>query len=151
MNFSILLLKSLCFSYNFLICNRCLPCGHTICSNCIENIQKSSENNLSQCPVCRTKFDIKSKLPRNYSVLEILEGPEIVRASSSGYIKNLPGEPNSSGISLTPIMWCEIHPGKKIKFFCITCEKKICSKCFGNEHVRHTLERPMFGSIFTGN
>ncbi len=127
---------------------RCLPCGHTICVYCLEQIKKAAEGAAS-CPVCRHSFSPTIQLPKNFSILELVEGPAAARALSSGFLHG--NEKNEvPGVSPAKlIMWCDVHKGKKIKFFCITCEKKVCSKCFATEHVGHTLERPMLTRILS--
>ncbi len=83
-------------------------------------------------------------LPKNYSVLELVGGPGAGRMLTAGFLQRVnAAEEETKQKPKKKIKWCPIHNDKKIKFFCLTCERRICSKCFATEHVRHTLERPL--------
>jgi len=101
---------------------------------------------MAQCPVCRNKFSADQKLPKNYSVIEMIE---ITKGISSLNIE-LPEKLQAAGDNdpdPEPICYCRIH-NKKIRFFCLNCEKALCNKCFSAEHVKHSLVNPLCSRIF---
>jgi hypothetical protein len=84
---------------------RILPCGHTFCLQCLQNIVQAAVThngnaavNKIPCPQCRTQFSVGSQnlqdLPRNYIVADL--------------ISSLPA---SSQCEQT--VFCEIHSNKK--------------------------------------
>ena len=56
--------------------DRCLPCGHTLCNECITAIKKLNKENTVSCPACRTKFPMTTKIPKNYTIIELMEEGE---------------------------------------------------------------------------
>ncbi|CAO4376194.1 unnamed protein product [Caenorhabditis nigoni] len=51
-------------------------CGHTICEGCAARILKANCNSHLPCPFCRkkTRVDSVTKLPKNYGMLQMLNG-----------------------------------------------------------------------------
>lgn len=72
-----------------------IQCGHTFCSSCIENLEKSTENynTTFNCPMCRKPAYLNRAVP-NFSVKNILDSMDEL-----GEIETFPVE-NSRKITL---------------------------------------------------
>lgn len=84
-------------------------CGHTLCSECVSNIQQKSGNVNVQCPHCRLETranDIRT----NFALLGI------TGARASGSINRAPH--------------CSNHAAETISVFCVKCGLFICKDCF---------------------
>lgn len=138
----------------FFLHHRFVPCGHTVCATCIEKLQSMASNSVvCGCPICRKPFNPKIKLQKNYTLIEVLETSTIPEDG----LQNTEKEDKKEKIrkmllegiifletsSTSVISPCPKHPTKKVKFFCLTCDMPICSKCFATDHVRHLLEKPL--------
>merc|ERR1712086_648018 len=69
--------------------------------------------------------NIPENLPVNYSVLTAL--PMGVNTET------VAGDPNTA-TTVSGIKFCDIHPSKKVKFYCKNCKVMFCSKCI----LKHT-------------
>ncbi|CAL2035388.1 unnamed protein product [Caenorhabditis brenneri] len=52
-------------------------CGHTVCEECIENINPRGFRRILSCPFCRTLTVLEDQwesLPKNYAIIELYEG-----------------------------------------------------------------------------
>jgi len=97
---------------------RMLPCGHTFCFNCIDEIWRGNRQQVqsSPCPLCRKEFTtLPSELPKNYSVMDIL------------------GKIRESG---SESVYCGQH-GRKIEIYCTDCHMAICMMCAIKSHKGH--------------
>jgi hypothetical protein len=88
---------------------RNLPCGHTFCLQCLQNIVHAAVTHNGNatvdripCPQCRTQFSVGSQnlqdLPKNYIVADL--------------ISSLPANSQCE-----QVVYCEIHPKKKSSSF----------------------------------
>lgn len=81
---------------------------------------------MIKCPYDKiAHHSVPENLPVNYQVLTAL--PMGTTASPS----NTDGDPNSKPSS---IKYCDIHPSKKVKFYCKNDRSMFCSKCI----LKHT-------------
>jgi hypothetical protein len=85
---------------------------------------------MIKCPYDKISHHISPEnLPVNYQVLTAL--PMGV-ANQNGISGEDQGETGKPGIS--SIRYCEIHPQKKVKFYCKNDRSMFCSKCI----LKHT-------------
>ncbi|XP_068246208.1 uncharacterized protein [Palaemon carinicauda] len=92
-----------------------LPCGHTFCRNCINNM-KDIKNHF--CPTCRDEIKEATyeKLPLNFSILSLSQ--------------NMPQfKPKT----------CAAH-GKLLDLWCSQCQVSVCGLCVVSDHRQETHE-----------
>jgi len=97
---------------------RVLPCGHTICSNCLQNLLNNP--NFRKCPFDTLAFpnsqNSLTSFPINFLVIGLLE------------------QKNNT--------LCKAHLGEKLKLICLTENKKICCECAKDgEHRGHRIKK----------
>ncbi|KAJ8049356.1 Tripartite motif-containing protein 59 [Holothuria leucospilota] len=104
---------SICFEED--VKPKMLPCGHTFCESCLENIllQRREFKTTFPCPMCKNIVELPTSgsvgdFPTNYSLLDVIESTQL---------KNL----------------CPKHK-KSQDLFCVTCDKCICVECFQESH-----------------
>ena len=98
---------------------RILPCTHTLCEKCIEDIleRNTEDSDVFECPQCKEKHTVRhgvTTFPENRYLL-----PTIRR-------KN--------------VKLCDEHK-RVIDFYCNSpeCQKSICGVCLINEHLTHNV------------
>ncbi|XP_006821753.1 uncharacterized protein LOC102803509 [Saccoglossus kowalevskii] len=116
---------------------RLLPCGHTFCFQCIQNIRKHNEDQL-KCALCRAKHiiplqGIEAFLPNYY----ILSAVEIKKNGSCG-VKLA----KCSTCFILPVLssvYCTSHEQSQMKLFCQECNSPICLQCvtINEKHCSH--------------
>lgn len=94
---------------------RNLPCGHTYCESCLEQLLFVKKK--FECPICCTKLDPLSK-PTSFS-------KNFVAAEISTKHRELQKK----------LLFCLTHE-EPLRFFCQTCQVNICSSCI-LEHNGH--------------
>jgi hypothetical protein len=88
-------------------------CGHTLCSDCIESIRRSSWTADVQCPHCRT-LTKPSDVRTNFALVALLE----TRVNKP---------PNAQ---VTSSETCDRHSSNTVSVFCCSCGKFICRDCY---------------------
>ena len=94
---------------------RFLPCGHTLCSQCLANTIK--QPTLRRCPFhnqCLNPYQNSAdSFPMNYALL--------------GYLEQKHRDT------------CKIHEDERLKLICFTDKRKLCSGCVkSGEHHEHS-------------
>ena len=104
-----------------------LPCGHTFCYIWLNAIQDSDlEFSWPSCQI-----PIKSQiddLPVNFSLLNV----KLSNISDNQSLRSNSEDSHSSD-------FCNIHPSKKIKFWCQDWSVSFWSKCI-DRHTGHNIE-----------
>ena len=95
-----------------------LPCGHTFCFECIKKVYK---HQTVKCPYdSMSHHSNPDSLPVNYQVLTALPmGETPNEADDDEECKDKKGN----------YRYCDIHPSKKVKFYCKNDRTMFCSKC----------------------
>ena len=108
---------------------RALPCQHTYCKECIDNLpEERALGHHIKCPSCRKLFQLgkegASALPKAFHINSILEIKESLEKTSE----------NESHPE------CSDHKKPK-DIFCETCDELICYKCSREDHRDHQSDR----------
>ncbi|XP_042353614.1 E3 ubiquitin-protein ligase Midline-1-like [Plectropomus leopardus] len=105
---------------------RQLPCGHSMCMGCLENMLDHSLDTSFRCPDCRANFGPIIGLQRSYTLANIVEDFRVNKRRKE---------------KQTESVYCDYCLEKKtlaIKM-CLKCEVSMCK-----EHVKDHLELPVF-------
>lgn len=94
-----------------------MKCGHTFCKECQKALHK---NKRIKCPLDKKQFDyfLIDDIGKNFIILDLLEAERQVKREPDEY-------------------YCEMHPHKKVKFFCNEHDSYICSDCYIDQHIDH--------------
>ncbi|XP_053636908.1 uncharacterized protein [Cherax quadricarinatus] len=90
---------TVCFNnYDDLRRPQSLPCGHTFCSQCIEDTIKNVQ---LICPSCRTEHSATAatQFPINYGLEELIKNIKSMQLPSVGAVSVKPGQDRTRGIS----------------------------------------------------
>ena len=105
---------------------RILPCFHTFCEKCIQQLFRGR---LLTCPECRITHSAGNvkKFQQNKYVLT--------------HIRRKRLEQEEKEASLKGVMMCEKHNDKEACFYCKdpSCQKAICPVCLLNDHRLHEV------------
>jgi hypothetical protein len=104
-----------------------LPCGHTFCLACLKKVYKHS---AVKCPYDSVSHHTTPEnLPVNYQLLTALPMGE-----QKG------DDDQEHGQQAAGVKFCEIHPNKKVKFYCKNDKSMFCSKCIlKHNEMRHEI------------
>ncbi|XP_077984751.1 uncharacterized protein LOC144439343 [Glandiceps talaboti] len=117
---------------------RNLICGHTFCTECLKRLagQATSFGHV-KCPTCKSDTAINArgsfpsndvrKLPKNFGLLEILEG--LQESSLLGRNEITGAAAGSDCFVDDPRLVCEEHEKETKKVYCMTDKEIICIYC----------------------
>nr|XP_020460151.1 tripartite motif-containing protein 47-like isoform X2 [Monopterus albus] len=105
---------------------RQLPCGHSLCMGCLENMMDHFSDAPFRCPDCRTNFGQIMGVQKNYALANIADDFRENRRRRAEQTKNV---------------YCDFCSERKTMAIktCLKCEVSLCK-----EHVRDHLELPVF-------
>ncbi|XP_047444506.1 E3 ubiquitin/ISG15 ligase TRIM25-like [Mugil cephalus] len=105
---------------------RQLPCGHSLCMGCLENLRNHSSELSFRCPDCRAHVEEIDGLHKNYALTSIAEDFRVIRRTKE---------------KQTRVVYCDYCPEIKTLAVktCLKCEVSLCK-----QHVKDHLELPVF-------
>ncbi|XP_023277612.1 E3 ubiquitin/ISG15 ligase TRIM25-like [Seriola lalandi dorsalis] len=105
---------------------RQLPCGHSMCMGCLENLMDHSSDLPFRCPDCRSFFGQIVEVQKSYALANIAENFRENRRRRE---------------EQTKVVYCDCCPEKKTLAIktCLKCEVSMCK-----EHVKDHQELPVF-------
>ncbi|XP_059201121.1 E3 ubiquitin/ISG15 ligase TRIM25-like isoform X2 [Centropristis striata] len=105
---------------------RQLPCGHSMCMGCLENMIDHSSDAPFRCPDCRAHFGPVFGVQKSYTLSSIVEDFRVIRRRMEVQRK---------------IVYCDCCPEKATPAFktCLKCEVSLCRK-----HIKDHQELPVF-------
>ena len=95
----------------------CLKCGHTLCEKCAKEIIRYGR---VKCPFDNKTFDYVSidQMGKNFSLLDLIDADKPKELEVDERL-------------------CELHPYKKVKFYCEADQVFVCSDCLLDQHLGH--------------
>ncbi|XP_056276727.1 E3 ubiquitin/ISG15 ligase TRIM25-like isoform X1 [Pseudoliparis swirei] len=105
---------------------RQLPCGHSLCMRCLEDLMEHSPDGPFRCPDCRADFGPIIAVHKSYALANIVEDFRVNRRRRK---------------EQTQSVYCDCCPdGRTLAAkTCLKCEVSLCA-----HHVRGHLELPVF-------
>lgn len=105
---------------------RQLPCGHSMCMGCLENMLDHTSDMPFRCPDCRVFFGRVIGVQKSYTLSNIAEDIRMNRMREDERTKSV---------------YCDCCPERKTLAYktCLKCEVSLCK-----EHVKDHLELPVF-------
>ncbi|KAK7092202.1 hypothetical protein V1264_007990 [Littorina saxatilis] len=101
-----------------------LPCHHTYCAACIEDLSRRRPGKPMKCPTCRKEVVLPSggvsALQNNFYIR-----PEDLEKAQRGIV-------DSSK--------CLSHPKQELDLYCTDCEQVVCFKCVMTKHKDHSMQ-----------
>ena len=124
---------------------RALPCLHTFCYKCLEQLNSSgdcSKRGILKCPLCIEEHFIPDKgvngFRKDFRIKSLIDqhrgddGEVLPRSKSQEYTSSI----NSDKCT------CLIHPQKLLLYHCesSSCQLDICEKCWSCNHSAHNVK-----------
>ena len=120
--------------------SRVLPCGHTFCFACLQQLHANSNASEMQCPHCRVVIAMDTAallaLPRNYMAEG--HGPEVAcpLENANALIKGVPT--CESCTSAARKKW---QNTRRAILFCTNCSSALCQACDENIHFDDVMKK----------
>jgi len=125
--------KECCLCLQVFTDPRVLPCLHTFCLKCLENMGITIPNDWLLCPVCGSKFTAPG---------EGLKGlPINIFAEKSADVRANPKFTSTGKISCDACAKNNLGDEKVAEKYCINCEDRLCLECCAkhNEKSEHLI------------
>ncbi|XP_019622200.1 PREDICTED: tripartite motif-containing protein 59-like [Branchiostoma belcheri] len=116
---------------NQLVEPKALPCLHTYCCKCLQELARRAENGRRrlQCPECRKTVVIPAQgvqaFPTNYLVANVLDKVQQCK------------EEKKKQADETDM--CDVHK-QEARVVCNTCNVAVCTACLKSDHKEHVLK-----------
>lgn len=98
-------------------------CGHTLCVQCLMDMDADANIVDKYCWLCKTpikyKFEQYDKFLPNHKILSMISKPGAVKLSN--------------------FIPCDLHEDKPVEYFCKACALAVCVKCIYDSHNGHNL------------
>ncbi|XP_066269715.1 serine-rich adhesin for platelets-like [Branchiostoma lanceolatum] len=117
------------------ICNnqltepKALPCQHTYCCNCLQELARRADNRRLHCPECRKTVTIPAKgvqaFPTNFLVANVLDKVQQCK------------EEKKKQADETDM--CDVHK-QEAQVVCDTCNVVVCNVCLKSGHKEHVFK-----------
>ncbi|XP_064079057.1 tripartite motif-containing protein 59-like [Macrobrachium nipponense] len=121
-----------------------LPCGHSVCSSCMDQLMLDS----GYCPECRKS--LKSKEMKDCSVnIPLLRLCRLHAFVTSGKEDLPPVDLNFKPLDSKPLAsegTCPLH-GHPLFFFCLPCDALVCRGCLISDHPDQPYGRCLIRSV----
>uniref|UniRef100_A0A096LXJ6 Uncharacterized protein n=1 Tax=Poecilia formosa TaxID=48698 RepID=A0A096LXJ6_POEFO len=107
---------------------RQLPCGHSMCMDCLTKLLDHSTDSPFRCPDCRADFGQVVELQKSYALASIAEDFRLIKKRRADE-------------TLAECVYCDCCPETKTAAFksCLKCEVSLC-----REHMKDHLELQAF-------
>uniref|UniRef100_A0A914UME8 RING-type domain-containing protein n=1 Tax=Plectus sambesii TaxID=2011161 RepID=A0A914UME8_9BILA len=114
-------------------CPRSIQCGHTFCTECIDQLIESQRNKFS-CPKCRKEFNISSSndLAKNFGLLEALTQ---ITSATENAMEASTCEGCDSVVACEKLRYCQTCSSGKD-----TLKKYLCAECCLTNHAGHQIQ-----------
>ena len=123
---------------------RALPCLHTFCYKCLEQLNSSgcSKRGVLKCPLCAEEHFIPDKgvngFRKDFRIKNLIgqhrgdDAEVLPRSISQEYASNI----NSDKCT------CSTHPQELLLYHCesSSCQLDICEKCWSSDHNTHNVK-----------
>ncbi|XP_070186128.1 uncharacterized protein [Littorina saxatilis] len=102
---------------------RFLPCHHSFCSHCLEDLVTARGGRPFPCPACRRTTPVPSGGASGFQSNFYLDEEDLELARKG------PGT-----------ILCSVHDMTPLEFMCVQCDQAICIKCRLTKHMHHEAE-----------
>ncbi|KAK7483439.1 hypothetical protein BaRGS_00025379 [Batillaria attramentaria] len=97
-----------------------LPCHHTFCQHCLEDLADSHRNNNFPCPSCRKETAVPPGGVSDFQTNFYISTEDLERARKG--------------------VLCMTHPKDDLDLFCVDCDLPVCLKCVMTKHKTHKTQ-----------
>ena len=137
-----------------------LPCVHTFCLECLQQLLRHGRSSSIACPNCRAACSIPEgdarHLPNNLNILDLLDimqGSSSMAAASSTSAAAA-AAPSTTAATITSRSMAQPSPDGNggpsddvccclkhqviVQYFCLSCQVLVCPQCLLDEHRDHS-------------
>ncbi|KAK7483391.1 hypothetical protein BaRGS_00025331 [Batillaria attramentaria] len=97
-----------------------LPCHHTFCQHCLENLAAKHPHNNFPCPSCRKQTAVPPGGVSDFQTNFYISTEDLERARKG--------------------VLCMAHPKDDLDLFCVDCDLPVCLKCVMTKHKTHETQ-----------
>ncbi|KAK7474362.1 hypothetical protein BaRGS_00034410 [Batillaria attramentaria] len=97
-----------------------LPCHHTFCQHCLEDLAAKHPHNNFPCPSCRKETAVPPGGVSDFQTNFYISAEDLERARKG--------------------VLCMTHPKDDLDLFCVDCDLPVCLKCVMTKHKAHETQ-----------